>query len=176
MEQDAAAAWESFRAHRHEVLNGLQMVKAYLQMGRGEDAHAWVNRLAAWLHSLSLWQARLEAEDHEVLWTVARCPRVTAVELWPKRKLARPLAAALADAWRWLDEQAAAHNTACVWVRGEAVVSGADGIEQVRLHLEASGGPSFPLADAPTHANPRVALHWVSSIKAHPGGKRHVCR
>ncbi|MFX4302660.1 Spo0B domain-containing protein [Alicyclobacillus tolerans] len=42
-----------FRGHRHEVLNKLQLIRAYMQMNRLESALEHIDQLSIWLRSLS---------------------------------------------------------------------------------------------------------------------------
>jgi hypothetical protein len=65
---------ESLRRHRHDVLNGLQLVKAYLQLGKAEQSLSAVNRLADWLQSISGIQSRGHAP--ELVRTAMECPHV----------------------------------------------------------------------------------------------------
>ncbi|CAM3798254.1 Spo0B domain-containing protein [Alicyclobacillus pomorum] len=67
-------ASEAFRRHRHDVMNSLQLVKAYIQMEKSDKALQAVNDLADWLKSLSLVQMR--STEPQLLWTAAQCPRV----------------------------------------------------------------------------------------------------
>ncbi|WP_258110812.1 Spo0B domain-containing protein [Alicyclobacillus sp. SP_1] len=52
---DSEDIWKSLDLHRHEVLNALQLIRAYGQLGKTESQLAQVDRLAEWIHSLSLW-------------------------------------------------------------------------------------------------------------------------
>ncbi len=67
-------ASEAFRRHRHDVMNSLQLVKAYIQMEKPDKALHAVNDLANWLQSLSLVQ--MHSTEPQLLWTAAQCPRV----------------------------------------------------------------------------------------------------
>lgn len=74
--------WEltAFRHHRHDVMNFLQVVRAYVQLGRTEGAIEAVDRLAEWLKSLSLWQSKVQQEDACLVWHAATCPQVWLTE------------------------------------------------------------------------------------------------
>lgn len=52
---DSEDIWTSLDLHRHEVLNALQLIRAYGQLGKSEWQLVQVDRLAEWIHSLSLW-------------------------------------------------------------------------------------------------------------------------
>lgn len=102
-------AQEAFRRHRHDVMNGLQLVKAYMQLNRPGDAMEALNRLADWLSSLSAIQASITGLQACVLWAAAECPHV-----WLTSLLGSPpsdvAAEELSDCLRWLDEQANAQG------------------------------------------------------------------
>lgn len=65
-----------FRAHRHDVLNELQLIRAYLQMERPAQAVAVVDRLSTWLQSLTTWQINAGTFGEQLMWTAAVCPHV----------------------------------------------------------------------------------------------------
>ncbi|TDY43370.1 sensor kinase SpoOB-type protein [Alicyclobacillus sacchari] len=65
-----------FRTHRHDVLNELQLIRAYLQMERPAQAVAVVDRLSTWLQSLTTWQISAGAFGEQLMWTAAVCPHV----------------------------------------------------------------------------------------------------
>ncbi|MFD1675001.1 Spo0B domain-containing protein [Alicyclobacillus fodiniaquatilis] len=66
----------SFRRHRHDVLNQLQLVRAYLQMERTEDAITMIDQTAQWLQSLALWQINFGYFGERLMWVAATCPNV----------------------------------------------------------------------------------------------------
>jgi hypothetical protein len=65
---------ESLRRHRHDVLNGLQLVKAYLQLGKADQSLSALNRLADWIQSISGIQSKGHAP--ELVRTAMECPHV----------------------------------------------------------------------------------------------------
>jgi hypothetical protein len=71
---DALDSSQQFRRHRHDVMNALQLVKAYVQLGKSEAAVQAVDDVAEWLHSLSAVQTA--QDDGQLLWTAATCPRL----------------------------------------------------------------------------------------------------
>ncbi|WAH38975.1 Spo0B domain-containing protein [Alicyclobacillus dauci] len=66
----------SFRRHRHDVLNELQLVRGYLQMNQPEKAVRVVDRTAEWLQSLTRWQVSLDGVGEELMWVACMCPNV----------------------------------------------------------------------------------------------------
>lgn len=99
------ASQEAFHRHRHDVMNGLQLVKAYLQLHKPVEAMAAVDRLALWLHSLSELQAHLHEENLNLLWTAAQCPRVLIHSL-DVLDLSDAVQLELSACLLWLEEQA----------------------------------------------------------------------
>ncbi|GEO25818.1 hypothetical protein AAC03nite_16030 [Alicyclobacillus acidoterrestris] len=65
----------SFRRHRHDVLNELQLIRGYLQLGKPERALAVVDRTATWLQSLTRWQS-LGDVGKKLVWEAATCPHL----------------------------------------------------------------------------------------------------
>jgi len=92
-----------FRIHRHDVLNHLQLVQAYIQLQRLDEAMLSVSALAGWLNSISLWQqidvlAQImvpvaAVTSHVHLKEHHRLPHVLGV--WNEE---------LPNAWKWLDD------------------------------------------------------------------------
>lgn len=64
----------AFREHRHDVLNSLQLIRAYIQVARYSDAIRVIDTTAAWLQSLSQWQTR--CKESGLVWTASRCPHL----------------------------------------------------------------------------------------------------
>ncbi|WP_041695250.1 Spo0B domain-containing protein [Alicyclobacillus acidocaldarius] len=71
-----ATGLESFRRHRHDVLNQLQIIRALIQMNRADRAIAAMDRLAEWLQSLGRVQQAVGSSAELVVWTLAACPHV----------------------------------------------------------------------------------------------------
>lgn len=67
---------ESFRRHRHDVLNALQLVRGYVQMGQTDKAIGVVDRTAAWLQSLSRWHVNGQADAEQLMWTASVCSNI----------------------------------------------------------------------------------------------------
>lgn len=108
MAQDVETQWlEVYRKHRHDILNGLQLVQGYLQLQRYDAALESVGKLTKWLHSLSLLQSRLDAGDEELFRVGAVSPHVLLRSLTKGRQLDPSEVAVLAKWWLWLDELAA---------------------------------------------------------------------
>jgi hypothetical protein len=84
---------ESLRRHRHDVLNGLQLVKAYLQLGKSDQALGALDRLADWLQSI----ARIQAKGHapELVRAAMECPHVRVQGLPERSDLGSPQVAEL---------------------------------------------------------------------------------
>lgn len=98
----------ALRVHRHEILNGLQLVRAYIQLERPERALSAISDLSQWLQSLSLAQSAFEADAPELLWLAAECSRVRIATVEDGVHWTESAVTLLADFWRWLHEQAGA--------------------------------------------------------------------
>jgi hypothetical protein len=66
----------AFRRHRHDVLNELQLIRAYLQLGQTERAQSVLDRTAAWLQSLTKWNANLGPSGESLVWNASICPNI----------------------------------------------------------------------------------------------------
>jgi hypothetical protein len=90
----------AFRKHRHDVLNGLQLVKAYMQLNKPVEAMDALDRLSNWLRSLSVIQA--QCMDSNLLWAAAQCPHICVedVQLSP---LTGPFLKEVMECLVWLD-------------------------------------------------------------------------
>ncbi|GMA52367.1 hypothetical protein GCM10025857_37240 [Alicyclobacillus contaminans] len=64
---------DALRRHRHDILNDLQLVKAYIQLGKPDRALGAVDKLVNWLQSLSSIHA---ITPSPLLWTLVQCPAV----------------------------------------------------------------------------------------------------
>lgn len=67
---------EQFRQHRHDVLNELQLVRGYIQMGQTERALTIVDRAARWLQSLAMWQSNTGELGEQLMWVASICPHL----------------------------------------------------------------------------------------------------
>lgn len=65
-----------FRQHRHDVLNELQLVRGYVQLGYLDKAMNVMDRAAVWLQSLTKWQQVFENGHENVLFSAAVCPNI----------------------------------------------------------------------------------------------------
>ncbi len=65
-----------FRKHRHDILNQLQLIRAYIQIGRMPDAIRIVDATAVWLQSLTVWQTRCKGVAERLVWIASNCPHV----------------------------------------------------------------------------------------------------
>lgn len=100
----SCSAEDAFRKHRHDVMNGLQLVKAYIQLNKSDEAVAAVNRLADWFQSLALVQASWQATWPELLWTAAQCPHLRITKVSPGIPASPEDAAAMSDCLHWLED------------------------------------------------------------------------
>ncbi|MFB5191115.1 Spo0B domain-containing protein [Alicyclobacillus fastidiosus] len=66
----------AFRRHRHDVLNELQLIRGYLQLGQMERALGVVDRTAGWLQSLTNWQTSSASVGERLMWEAATCPNL----------------------------------------------------------------------------------------------------
>ncbi|WP_035461986.1 Spo0B domain-containing protein [Alicyclobacillus macrosporangiidus] len=78
-EQECLAA---LRAHRHEVMNALQVVKGYLQLKRIDRAQRALDRLSDRLADLSRLQGAVASEEADILWCAIALGRVR-IQRWP---------------------------------------------------------------------------------------------
>ena len=110
----------AFRLHRHDVLNDLQLIRAYIQMGRPEQALGAVDHLADWLASLGIVQNMFGDLYNELFWLMATCAYV---------RIADGVQPLLSGAGRhleefkrvvvWLNQQAQMHGVKLFVVSGE---------------------------------------------------------
>lgn len=73
---EVQSASDVFRRHRHDVLNELQLVRGYLQMGRQEEAVRVIDRTASWLQSLTYWQVIDSRFGEQLMWAASVCPNL----------------------------------------------------------------------------------------------------
>ncbi len=102
---------QMLRMHRHDMLNGLQLVSGYLQLDKPERALQSLERMANWLRTVSWIQAATESTE----WTAwFQASHVTPHVLLRNRPevtaLSQQQDMSLAAAWRWLEEIAALHG------------------------------------------------------------------
>ncbi len=96
------ASLETFRYHRHDVQNALQLIRGYIQLNRPNQAIEVVDGLSSWLHSLTL-ISNLGPEASPWVNAAAQCPHVVLTELSGGRSASLADYEALADSWRWFD-------------------------------------------------------------------------
>jgi len=109
----------AFRHHRHDVVNSLQVIRAYIQMGRSEKAVQSVDELAAWLRSLAVWQACVGTQDEELVWNAAVCPNLQLVSA-PRITFAETQRREVKQAWLWLNEFAQVKGNKFIYIKLEA--------------------------------------------------------
>jgi hypothetical protein len=143
----------AFRHHRHDVLNGLQLIRGYVQLNRPDDAIRTIDRLAQWIQSLSVVQSL--ADGHSP-WFSAACQsphvRLTQCSL---PHMERPEDDLLAEIWAWLEEQMTMHQIHEILVR----------IGPGTVHL--SEAPMRCSVQVELMASPPV-LSWWNSLESPP--------
>jgi hypothetical protein len=65
-----------FRKHRHDLLNQLQLIRAYVQIGRQSDAIRIVDETARWLQSLTKWQTHCKGHAERLVFVASNCPHL----------------------------------------------------------------------------------------------------
>jgi hypothetical protein len=65
-----------FRKHRHDILNQLQLIRAYVQIGRQPDAIRIVDETARWLQSLTMWQTYCTENAERLVFAASNCPHL----------------------------------------------------------------------------------------------------
>lgn len=118
-EQEQQDLLGAFRHHRHDVVNALQVIRAYIQLGRSDKAIQSVDELAAWMRSLAVWQECVKAEDEELVWNAAVCPNLQLVSA-PRLRLSDTQRREVKAAWLWLNEFAQAKGTKFVYLKLES--------------------------------------------------------
>ncbi|MCL6516165.1 Spo0B domain-containing protein [Alicyclobacillus sp.] len=73
---DDLARLSALRAHRHEVMNALQVVKGYLQLNRGDRALRALDRLADRMSDYSRLQGSIAPEEADLVWCAIGLGRV----------------------------------------------------------------------------------------------------
>lgn len=109
----------AFRKHRHDVINGLQMVRAYIQLNRPERALAAMDDVSNWLASLSLWTTISADSYANLTWIAAICPRILLCATPNAMLLQNHQAASLARMLPEWDEAASILGVKCVRLRLE---------------------------------------------------------
>lgn len=92
---------DMFRHHRHDVLNELQLVRAYLQMDKPDKALSIVDRAATWLQSLSRWHDISGENGRLLLLSAAVCPSVVLMSMSVEQQ---PLSSTVDDLRNWMVE------------------------------------------------------------------------
>lgn len=103
-EDETDGPLSAFRHHRHDVVNFLQVMRAYTQLGKVEQALESLDLLAEWLKSLSVLQNSITSENANLVWHAATCPHVLLgsapnLSLGPERT-------ELMEIWSWLNASA----------------------------------------------------------------------
>jgi hypothetical protein len=140
-DQDANLEWsEVFRRHRHDILNGLQLVQGYLQMGRPQQALTALSQLTGWLRTVSLVQMQAGVAERAFLFTVSTCPAIEAVSLDGLFPMTSDLCRQLCAVWRMLDQAVGESDVRRVRVRVRGDADGEHPCQTVSLELEAAPG------------------------------------
>jgi len=122
----------AFQKHRHDVINGLQLIRAYIQMDRPARALSALDDVSRWIGSLSLWTSIVTNESSQLMWVAASCPRILLHSVAPTLRIGSAEAYALASLLQQWDEEASVRGVTCI------VVELADPVHSdkvdVRLH------------------------------------------
>lgn len=153
----------AFRIHRHDVLNSLQLVRAYIQLDRVDRALSAVTDLSAWLQSLSLAQAVFAESAESLLWTASACSRARLAEVVDAPRWTPTLRRDVGQVWITVNDQVALIGADAVKLRlrgtGETapailvrieVAAGKPENEQLREALQTmlDNGTLYDLAEA----------------------------
>ncbi|QSO45907.1 Spo0B domain-containing protein [Alicyclobacillus mengziensis] len=150
--------WSAFQSHRHDIQNYLQLMKAYLQLGKPDRASIAIDECSDWLASLSALQNSLSETEYELFWTAASCShlRIRIEDL--QTSLARHM---LCDALVWLDEWTVEHNIKYIIVEVSVFQTGDEALQEDpraagdkwRLTVETSEGTRWQLPTDVTFPN-----------------------
>lgn len=112
MTEHGSDSWSALlRLHRHDLLNGLQLVTGYLQLNKPERALRSVDRMAAWLRSISWIHAVTEDTAYDGWFKVSHtAPHVLLQERPSDLTYTRTIDESLSSAWQWLEEICALHG------------------------------------------------------------------
>lgn len=112
MTESGSDRWpELLRLHRHDLLNGLQLVSGYLQLNKPERALQSVDRMARWLRTISWIQAVADSAAVDGWFKASHiAPHVLLHERPHDVAYTSELDDALSHAWRWLEEMAALYG------------------------------------------------------------------
>ena len=99
--------WSAFQSHRHDIQNFLQLIKAYLQLGKPDRANMAVDECSDWLASLSTLQNVLSEAEEELFWTAVSCPHLRISIRDVRTSLPRNV---LCKSLLWLDERTVEQN------------------------------------------------------------------
>ena len=109
---DAEFRLEALRTHRHDVLNALQLIRAYIQLQRPDAAVKVIDRTATWLQSFALWQSKIRTpHPEELLLVTSMCSRIwlaesqTGMEVFPDETGAVIRTLQDLNEWATLNEQ-----------------------------------------------------------------------
>lgn len=107
---------QTYRRHRHDVMNGLQVVRGYIQLNRPSDAIDAVDRLAAWLKSLTSIQQLVGAYGGW-LSVASETPQVIVDYVSDAVEYTHNHDTQLTAVWHWLDGQCARAGVKVMVVR-----------------------------------------------------------
>ncbi|SFU89532.1 Spo0B domain-containing protein [Alicyclobacillus macrosporangiidus] len=149
----------ALRAHRHEVMNALQVVKGYLQLKRVDQAERALDRLSDRLADFARLQGAVAPEEADILWCAITLGRVR-IQRWTTG-VCRTVAQVRA---------------VCALLRAVESCAAAGGIDEVRVSAGAEGGdvwlriaPVMGADDGPEGQRSRDWWHTVQQETARPG-------
>lgn len=152
---------EAIREHRHELINVLQIVRAYVQLGKPVQALNHLDDLADWLQSLTICQSGLGLSGESVLFQSARYPRLR-WRKWNTGSISSELAQELSLCVAWLGNRSILDDLRRVDLEAK-VIHPTECVEKDELciHLEVR-----PIGDR--------AFRWTGLFSEAPAYAPHV--
>lgn len=161
---DSFETRDAFRKHRHDVLNYMQLFKAYVQLGQPERALASVDQCANWLGSLSSLQTATTPLFDPLFWAATCCPHLTVRGHQLNEGLfsgSKSGVTQAADALVWLETAVSEHNMEGLTVTVKPTIDG----QMLELDVETSkrlhGVVDDIVATVPTHL---ALVRWTCSV------------
>ncbi|RIV29159.1 hypothetical protein D2Q93_00860 [Alicyclobacillaceae bacterium I2511] len=143
---------DAFQEHRHELMNILQIVRAYVQLGKPGQALGHLDDLSDWLQSLTVCQNKLGLSGELVLFQSARYPRLR-WRKWNANSTSEQLARELSQCIAWLGNRSVLDDLRRVDLELKTI-SCADLIENetpcVQLEITPVGDGAFRWAELVT--------------------------
>ncbi|WP_067932989.1 Spo0B domain-containing protein [Alicyclobacillus kakegawensis] len=135
-----------FRQHRHDVLNGLQLVQGYLQLGKPDRALAALIELSGWLQGVSRAQSVAADSDWEFVFAVATCASLELAACERLFPMDEPLLRELSHLWRALQQSLASSS-----------------VPRLRVQVYGTAEPGVPSrsADVVLMGDPDVDRWWL---------------